>query len=252
MERHRSFFAGSALALVLLTGPAAAGADAGERILRLMDAQLTSADNQYFEYEMTTRTPGRGQRSTVFEVTIQGDQRRRLEFLAPGDVKGMRVLILSLDRMYVYLPAYRKVRRVASHVRDQGFMGSAFSHDDMSVVTYADKLSGRLLAEDDEHWTVEAVRRADSDYRYAKLRLVIRRDIRHPARIEYFNAAGQKVKTETRSAYECRGQHCNPKRMTLVDHTRGGVTSVLERRAWKIEPEVPANFFSVRSLQRRR
>ena len=29
--------------------------------------------------------------------------------------------------MYVYLPAYNKIRRVASHASNQGFMGTMFS-----------------------------------------------------------------------------------------------------------------------------
>jgi len=164
----------------------------------------------------------------------------------------MRVLILSLDEMYVYLPAFRKVRRVASHVRDQGFMGSAFSHDDMSVVTYGDKLSAKLLAEDETSWTIEATRRPESTYRYKKLVMRIRKDMIQPEAITYFNDKDEKVKSETRKDYECQGKHCNPKVITLTDHTRGGVTSTLRRKAWKVDTGVADRYFSVRSLQRRR
>lgn len=35
--------------------------------------------------------------------------------------------------MYVYLPAFGKVRRIASHTKDQGFLGLTFSQDDMAT-----------------------------------------------------------------------------------------------------------------------
>jgi len=153
--------------------------------------------------------------------------------------------------MFVYLPAYRKVRRVASHVRDQGFMGSAFSHDDMSVVTYGDKLAPKLKAEDRATWTVEATRKEGSDYRYPRLLIKVRKADHQPAELIYFNAAGVKVKTEKRTGFECIKEHCNPRVITLTDHARG-VTSTLTRKKWKVNTGVADSYFSVRALLRGR
>ena len=50
----------------------------------------------------------------------------------------MNLLIRSPTQMYIYLPSFRKVRRVASHVQEQGFMGSAFDHAEVSLATYSD------------------------------------------------------------------------------------------------------------------
>jgi outer membrane lipoprotein-sorting protein len=238
------------LPLVLLVcGPPARADDRAEEIVRQMDRRLTSARDQYFEYEMVTRAPGKSVRRTEFSVYIKGNRWRRLEFHSPGDIRSMRVLIRSLKKMYVYLPAYHKIRRVASHVRDQGFMGSAFSHDDMSVVTYGDKLKARLVREEPGQWVVDATRRQTSDYRYPRLRITILKGTYQPAAIEYFNKEGVKVKSERRSGFECRGQHCNPRIIALTDHARG-VTSTLKRTAWKVNTGVPDSLFTVRGLLR--
>jgi len=224
----------------------------GDRIIARMDRRMSNAEDQSFRYAMTTRIQGQQDRRIEFTVQIKGDQWRRLEFHSPGDVRGMRVLILSQSKMYIYLPAFRKVRRVATHVRDQGFMGSAYSHDDMSAVTYGDKMTGKLLDESDTHWTVEATRRPGSGYRYARIVFEILKDVQQPSRIEYFNDEGRKVKSETRRVYECRGEFCNAREMTLTDHTRNDLSSTLTRLDWQVNTGLSDAHFTVRSLQRRR
>ena len=252
MRRSPPVIATVACTLILLGATGSHAETEGDRIIAQIDRRMSSADDQSFRYEMLTRSKGQQDHRTEFTVQIKGDSWRRLEFLSPGDVRGMRVLILSPSKMYLYLPAFRKVRRVATHVRDQGFMGSAFSHDDMSVVTYGDKMAGTLLGETATHWTVEAVRREGGDYRYPRIVFEIDKDVKQPSRIEYFNDAGQKVKTETRTGYECKGEHCNAVVMTLIDHTRGELTSTLRRLQWQVNTGLADAFFTVRALQRRR
>jgi len=234
------------------SSPATAALDADE-IFRRMDAALTSAEDQFFEYDFIVRKPGEAERRMLFQVTIKGDQKRLLHFLAPGDVKGMKFLILGLSQMYVYLPAYRKVRRVASNVRDQGFMGSAHSQDDMSIVTFSPYLKPRLLSEDAAAWTVEGTLREGLSFPYAKVVLTIDKKMYQPLKLLYFNDRGQHVKTEERVDWVCKdGNICAPGSMTLVDHRRNDVATILRPRKWKYNQGVSDRFFTVRNLQRRR
>jgi hypothetical protein len=225
----------------------------GERILARVDHELTKADDQYFVYDLVTYEPGQPEpRVLRFEVTIKGTRRRRVEFLAPGDVRGMRYLILDIDRSYVYMPAYKKVRRVASHVRSQGFMGSAFSIEESSIVTYGDVYRAKLTGQDEEHWQLELTRRPGQSFPYPRLEMDVRRDVLQPGEIRYYGAEDRHLKTETRPAYDCRGKLCNSKVMTMIDHSRGDLKSSMIRREWKPNSGVRDSFFTVRALQRRR
>lgn len=242
-------------ALLCFALPARAETE-GERVLRLMDESMTRADDQYFLQEITTREPGKDPRVVIWEVTIKGTTFRRVDFKSPGDVKGMKVLIRSLDQMYVYMPAYRKVRRVASHVRSQGFMGMTLSHDDASIVTYSPVYRSKLLEETDTHWKVEGVRRPGQSFPYARIEFDIRKDMRQPDELRYFNEKGLKVKSEIRTDYECRDKDgtriCSPMKLKLTDHTRNDMYSALVTKEWKINTGVEDRFFTVRALQRRR
>jgi len=206
----------------------------GEKVIRLMDEAMTQAKDQYFEYEVNVLEPGKPQRQMVMEVYIQGTQRRRVDF------------------RYVYLPAYHKIRRVASHVRSQGFMGTSFSHDDMSIVTYGPVFNGELVSETLSEWKVKATRRSGQDFPYPRLDFTISKKHRQPTQIQYFNDKGTKLKTETRTEYTCKGTICYPILIKMVDHTRNNHATELRSRKWKVNQNLSDSFFSRRSLQKER
>ena len=224
----------------------------GEKILKKMDDQMIAATDQRFKFKITTKIPGKAKRSMTMQVTIKGTQWRRVDFLSPGDVKGMKILIRSSSQMYVYLPAYRKVRRVASHVRDQGFMGTVYNHDDMSVVTYGNTFKGKLIKETEKHWVVEGTKRAGKEFSYAKVIFTIRKDINVLSKIQYFNAKGENVKSEERLKYTCKNKICNPWFMKLTDHTRNDSWTSFTCKHWEVNTGIADRYFSVRSLQRGR
>ena len=254
--RDLSRTAWALLAALLLCGAAdpARADDRGEEIFKNMDQALTSAEDQWFEYDFIVQKPGEPERTLVFQVTVKGTKLRRLHFLSPGDVKGMRFLVLSVTQMYVYLPAFRKVRRVASHVRDQGFMGSAHSQDALLVVTFGEYMQGKFISEDEQTFTVEGTLRKGQQFPYPKIVFTIDKKMSQPVKMLYHDDKGQHIKTETRTDWECveDGKICNPVMMKLVDHRRNDVTTVLKRRKWKYNQNVLDKFFTVRSLQRRR
>ena len=251
--RCRSLAAVAALACLLpLAGARAAAHPTGDDIVGRMDKALTSARDQYFEYKLATYEPGKPPRVLTFSVHIMGDKYRRIEFMAPGDVKGTRFLVLDVDQMYVYMPAYKKVRRVASHVKSQGFMGSAYSQDEMSVVTYGDIYAAKYVDEDADTYHLEMTRRPGQTFPYPKMEMWVRKDSYQPQKLIYYNDKGVKQKTENRESFQCKENTCNPRIMTLIDHSRGDLKSVMVQQAWKLNTGVDERFFTVRSLQRRR
>ena len=237
--------------ILLLTTTAVGEESPGERVLRLLDEAMTQAQDQYFVHELVTQEPGKEPRKMKMRVNIKGKEWRLIEFFEPGDIKGMRVLVRSVTQMYVYLPAYRKVRRVASHVRSQGFMGTTLSHDDISIVTYGPLFTAKLLSENDTHWTIEATLKEGKDYPYPKVEFEVLKSYTQASEIRYFNDKGVKVKTEHRSNYDCQGTICNPKKLKMVDHTRNDTWTEIICHEWKVNTGVKDSQFTVRSLQRR-
>ncbi|MEA3523346.1 MAG: outer membrane lipoprotein-sorting protein [Campylobacterota bacterium] len=60
-----------------------------------------------------------------------------MEFLSPADVKGTKFLnyehVKKDDDQWLYLPALKRVKRIASKNKSGAFMGSEFSYEDLSA-----------------------------------------------------------------------------------------------------------------------
>ena len=238
-----------ALCLPSLASPAYADAE-GEKAIKTVDDAMTRAKDQMYEYEVTTQEPGKAKTKLTMRVNIKGRNWRLIDFLAPGDIKGMRFLVLSMTQMYVYLPQYQKVRRVASHARSQSFMGTALSQDDASITVFGEAFAGKLLSETKTQWVVEGTKRPGKEAPYAKVQMTISKDVQQPTELLWFNDTGVKLKTETRTEYECQGNICGPKYMKMLDHTRGGMWTEFNRTGWKVNTGIADSEFTPRALQR--
>lgn len=244
--RSGLLLAASALALMAHGGDARADG-AGDKVLAAMDGAMNRAKTQFFEYEVVNQEPGKGERKLGLQVRLKGDK-RFTEFTAPADMKGTKVLILSSTQMYVFLPSFGKVRRIASSVSDQGFMGMTFSQDDLANQAYGASYSAAVGAETPADYKLVVTPKAGQTTPYAKLEITVGKEKMLPTEIKYFNAAGTNVKTETRSGYTCEGNVCTPGELKMVDNTKGGASTKMTRVKWKVNEEMSDDLFSKRSL----
>jgi hypothetical protein len=223
----------------------------GEAVLGQLDARLNTARDLNLDIEILNQIPGKTDRTMRMSVRTRG-HKRFTEFHAPGDVKGTKVLSLSRSKMYVYLPAYQKVRRITSHATEQGFMGTTLSQDDMATTHYGQVYSTTSCSQEGDSYLIEAKPRDGADVAYGSAVFKVSVDKTLPEEIRYFSVSGKHVKTESRTQYECRGEYCNPNRITMTDHTRGGAKTTLSVSVWKMDTNFPESVFSKRNLQRER
>ncbi len=236
--------------LALLAAAPARADKKGNDLLRCLDKKANKAKDQHFIYDMVITDPGKKDKRTLeMKVWIKGSM-RLVHFTAPGDVKGMKVLIRSRSQMYVYLKAFRKIRRITSHAKKQSLFGADYNYDDQSTVTYADVFDGQFVKETATHNIVRAKATAKSDSPYGYIELHLRKKDCLPEKLRYFNTAGKHIKTETRSAYSCIGEVCNAGKMKMVDHSRGNHCTEMVRKTWKTNTGVSDRKFSRRALQR--
>jgi hypothetical protein len=228
-----------------VSSPAHADA-AGDKVMAAMDGALNRAKTLTFEYEVINQEPGKAERKLGMTVRLKGEKRLS-EFLAPADMKGTKVLILSPTQMYVFLPAFGKIRRIASHVSDQGFLGLAFSQDDMATTSYGGAYTGQIASETPTQWKLIATPKAGQATTYAKIEFTITKDKTVPSEIRYFNATGTNIKTETRSNYSCEGNVCSPSELKMVDNAKGNWTKLV-RKSWKVNENIADDVFSTRNL----
>ncbi len=225
MKALAVFVLGTALLL-----PSVAHADKrGDAILAKYDRKSNNFKDLTLKFKLTVKSPGRKATMVKFKTITRPGGQRLVRMLYPGDIKGMHILVQSKTEMYIYLPAYRKVRRIAGHVRNQGFQGSGFTYDDMAIGRWTPYYHCNLLRENSRVWWIDCKAKAGKNPPYQHVRMSIRKDIELVETIQYINRHGRKFKTQKFLRYKCRrdNSHCNPMIIRMIEHTRGNTVSTM-------------------------
>jgi len=121
------------------------------------------------------------------EMYQKGTEMRLIRFLAPADQRGIAFLSLPNDTMYLYLPAFHKIRQIASHIKNQNFAGTDFTYDDLSSFELAETHDSALIREEQEHYVLKLtpLDRRGKDYEY--LYVFYQKDTFYPVKIEYYD-----------------------------------------------------------------
>tara|TARA_B100001971_G_C18268010_1_gene596213 strand:+ start:52154 stop:52894 length:741 start_codon:yes stop_codon:yes gene_type:complete len=132
--------------------------------------------------------------SKVFENNEEGNK-SITEFVEPLDVKGTKLLTWSQksdnNKQWLYLPRFKKIKKISSSGQSGSFMGSEFSYEDIAG-NELDKYEYKLLKEDESTWTVEA--RPKNESGYSKIISTIDKKKLIPIKAEYFNKREELLK----------------------------------------------------------
>jgi predicted RND superfamily exporter protein len=174
----------------------------------------------------------REMRTRTLEVEDDGDKSLVI-FDRPGDVAGTAFLSWShttgSDDQWIYLPALKRVKRIATNNKSGPFMGSEFSYEDISsqeVEEYTYRYLRDELLGGVETYVVEQDP-VDDNSGYS--RVVVWRDKEHfrPLKIEFFDRKGDLLKTLTYVGYQqYLGQYWRADRMEMVNHQTGKSTEL--------------------------
>jgi Outer membrane lipoprotein-sorting protein len=126
-------------------------------------------------------------------------------FLEPADVKGTALLTWQQkdrpDDQWLYLPAQRKMQRVAKGSKKGYFMGTDFTYEDMEPedidsflyeIVRSEKIDGQ------DCYVIEAVPATEEKKKasgYSKRAIWIRKDIFLTVKIDFFDRRGRLLKT---------------------------------------------------------
>ena len=221
----------------------------GPELLGKVDHALNCFKDAVFESKLLVKE-GNGQREYDF-TTSQKGQKRRVRFTAPGDIKGMGVLVENESTMYVFLPGFQRIRRMGTHVKNQTFMGSDFAQDDISQTNFGSVYDAKVVGQEGNNWVAELTAKKGQDLEFPKLKLWVDKTMFQPTKIEFYDGSGKKLKTQERLDYHKDSpEHWQPGRIVVTDHRRNNHQSEIVFTSSKIDPGLSDDLFSVRQLAR--
>jgi len=238
----------SAFSLFCLTANGAPEASpTPEEILTKMEATINGFQDQQMDVTMTIVDTDGSRKSYDNMIYQKGDVKRYIIFTS-GENKGMATLIEDPSHIYVYLPGFKKVRRVAAHNMNQTFAGSDFSNEDMAMVSWTKTYDVKLEKEDPDYWYLLATPKAGLESQYSKVIIKIDKKTYIQMMCEYFNKAGEKVKVFTMADIKDYNGVKRASKVVLADPRTKHSTELLIKD-FKVNQGLKDDMFTVRQLQ---
>lgn len=250
------------LLIASLLAPAVASAKTLEELEHCAKANLPERSSvQRISIEAVDR---RGARSvsaaTVYWRRFEdGLSRVLLRVTAPDNLRGAGVLMLEKagrNDLFMYLPDYRKVRRVTTRMVGSALFGTDFSHEDFErmqgIVDHGQRalrpgehqLHGRPV------YVVEETLPRDGSWAYSRMLLYVDQASCLPLRVEAFDLQDKLRKVidiEPATIRELGGAFVASE--IRAEDKQERTHSVLRVEAVEFEVELPENLFSQRELE---
>ncbi len=237
------------LGLLTASVPLEAEPPEAQTLLARVDSVMNAPRDRTLRMRMILIDRNGHEKVRVAESYQKGDDHRLIRFLEPADQRGIAFLSLPNDVMYVYFPAFRKVRRIASHVKNQTFAGTDFTYDDLATFRYADKYTATLLEETDSAYVLRLLPKPGTQKDYASLKMWVDKASFHPLRIEFYDRSGNLWKVmEFRRLEQIKG-YWVAREMEMRDLKRHHATRMILEKI-QLDTGVPDRVFTKRYLRR--
>lgn len=173
--------------------------DEGERLSRDMNIEL-----------IDRRGNKRVQKTKAFRQYFGSTKKTVIFYLSPSNIKDTAFLTWDFpeaekdDEQWLYLPAFRKVRRVSASDSGDYFLGTDFTYEEIkkeskiSEENYTFSLVGEETVNERPTWVIEATPVDDSVvdiYGFSKILLKVDQEILMPRHTEYWDESGNFLKT---------------------------------------------------------
>ena len=185
------------------------------------------------------------------ELTIlqKGQDKRLIRFLSPADVRGVGFLVLEDDLMYLYMPAFAKVRRIASHVKNETFMGTDFTYDDMAQNDYVGNYTPTLREETDQHYILELIPKPESEIDYSRMVMWVNKETMLPDTAEFYDRSGRLLKVMTQTDVKRIDGYLTPQHIEM-ENVQDKHKTIMHLNEVMHDQNVPDKHFTQRYLKR--
>lgn len=195
-------------------------------ILERVDRTVNAPKDQEMEATLVLIDEKGSEQTRVIQMYQKGSDRRLARFTEPADQRGIAVLSLPGGTIYVYLPAYKKVKRIASHVKNNRFAGTDFSYEDMEAKSYSTAYRESALQSEEEHYVLQLVPQ-DPASEYSKQIMWVRKDNFMADKIEFYDRSGRLYKRLTGGGIEKIDGYWVAREQEMVDLIRNHRTRMI-------------------------
>lgn len=179
-------------------------AQSGDEIAKKMESVRTPKDMKSNSTLILTNAKGKTQNKTIRSLSADDNKKQIIWFLAPARDKGVAFLKLENesgdDEMKLWLPAFKKIRRIKSSQKGDSFMGSDMSYEDMTsrnIDEYSYSLDGEDVLDGNKCWKLVSIPKPEAESTYSKIISWVDQNLYISHKEEFYNLNGNLFKVKT-------------------------------------------------------
>ena len=218
-------------------------------LLKKMDEVMYASKDQTVKLKMTLIDKAGKETVREAETIQKGNDKRLFRFLSPAAQANIAFLSLPGEVMYLYLPAYEKERRIASHIKNQGFAGTDFSYDDMESKLYSDRYDAVSVKIEGNNYVLELKPKATIKTEYTKMIVTMGKGNNYPICVKYYDKTGKQIKELNNNKIEKKGNYWTATEFEMKD-LRKGTKTKMQFTSIEFDKNISDEEFTVRKLIR--
>ena len=179
-------------------------AQTGIEIAQMVEDRISPKDMISSTTMVLTNKKGRTRTAKIFTKSMDDSKKQIMWFLSPKDDKGVAFLKIEHDdkddKMRMWLPAFKKIRRISSKKKGDSFMGSDLTYEDMSSRVIYENTFSRLEDEkvgEIDCFVIEAVPNPELKSSYSKHKTWIDKKLNMAVKEESYDRMGDLKKIKT-------------------------------------------------------
>ncbi len=243
-----AFLVCTPVAVAVFAPPSVAQAADGAAVLAKLDRDAQVFRDMSYVSTMEIWKSGSKKKTLQFDMTMKGLDKQFISFTAPGDVAGMKILMVG-DSLWMYSPEFAKVRMIAAHAQSQGFLGSEFTPEDMIMTGLANKFDAEITGQAGNETTLTLTPKATFQTSWSKLELTIDKTKGGVTKIVYFDGSGAAVREQIRGGWAKVEGQSMPTEIRMKN-LKTNAETVVKLSDIKVNHGVSDDLFSKRPLLR--
>jgi outer membrane lipoprotein-sorting protein len=199
------------------------GQDPATLLKNMDDLMLSPKDKQGDVKIILTNKNGK---EKIREATMmqKGTDYRLYRYTQPESQAGIATLSMPDGVMWLYMPAFKKPKKITLLAKSQAFTGTDFSYEDMESKPYSERYTPELMHIEDSIYVLRLIPISNKSS-YSQIILTLDKTNYYPIFMEYFKK-DKKIKEATYK-YQKIGQYWNAGEVVMTDIKKRHSTKIL-------------------------
>lgn len=227
----------------------------GYDIAKAIDSKAVPRDMKADLTMVLKNSKGKTRTSTIRSISKDGGEKQIIWFLSPADDKGVAFLKIEHegkdDEMRLWLPAFKKVRRIKSSNKGDAFMGSDMSYEDMTNRNLDDfdyELAGKEVVDGRECYILISKPKPELRSTYSEHKTWVTIDDYVVLKEESYDRAGRLLKKKVITSRKVKG-YDTPSEL-YVENVQKKHSTRLTFEGIELDTGIKDNLFQEKNLKR--